>query len=127
MKKTTIQESCPYCGEKLNKPVEREVGKDPVWCKRCYCEIYGLDYEAMKMENMKFETNKRLEDFFLDHGFKETTDEDYKHRGKKEFRKGRRKRVIFDYINISLCEGAAVLYHKTSISREDLTNFIEGK
>lgn len=76
---------------------------------------------------MEFKANEILADYLISQGFKETTDKDYKCRGKREFRKGRKKRIIFDYINIVLLIWNGCFHHDVWIDETKLLKFINGK
>lgn len=51
-----------------------------------------------------FECNAELEEVLKHFGFNETTDLIDKRKGKKEFRKGRKTKIKFDYINFVVFE-----------------------
>jgi len=79
---------------------------------------------------MDFETDTILANYLLSKGFKETTDEDYRRKGKREFsqiqyKRGHKKRVIFDYINIKIVDDNYVIFNDISIKESELIKLIE--
>ena len=81
----------------------------------------------MTPENTIFEADQTLADYLISNGFKETTDDDYKRRGKREFSKGRKKRILFDYINIVLFIWNGGEHHRPTIDKNRLLAFFNCK
>lgn len=72
---------------------------------------------------MFFKADAILADRLFEEGFKETTDEEYKRKGKREFSKGK-KRVRFDYINIITFIKQSDNHHGTQIDESELYSFL---
>jgi hypothetical protein len=76
------------------------------------------------MEPKFYECNDELATVLKKHGFVETTDQDDKRKGKKEFRLGRTKsRIIlrFDFINLVIFEnGSGCNFKSSEIPADDL-------
>lgn len=76
------------------------------------------------MENKIFEANEELEKYLLSNGFQDVTAKVFPHKpGKKEFR-GKKVKVDFDYINISIIKGNGILYLEPQISKKELDSYL---
>ncbi len=74
---------------------------------------------------INLQANNSLASYLIQNGFIEITSPEEKNKGKRRFKKGYNKTIIFDYENIKLVTKGFIEFDNTEISKEKLDCFIK--